>query len=162
MNTLEQLTANCSAENLMKLSDLYKSYELAKLGREIQDEQIKGIYNQVLAEHEFFSSQDFGRMGLKKGERITDESNDFCMSEDDFRRFQELCAPRLVEDGITDENGYYVTKWTDIEVDARRELIDFIIDNIIPMPLRKDFANNQLSYTMGEKLLAITRPLVAA
>lgn len=153
---LAELKANCE-RNREKLSELFKIYDLCELGDQVQEERVKEIYNAVLVQNEFFASEDGRRVGIEKGGRVLSDDYAFLLSKDDFRRVQDLAAPILVREKITDENGYYLEPWTTKKIAARRELIDFVIDQIIPAGLRADFAENRLNYTMGEKLLEIAR-----
>lgn len=158
MNTtqLKELETNCKS-NGAKLSELFQVYDLCTLGDQMQEERVTEIYNSVLANNEFFASEDGGRVGIKKGGRVLSEDCAFLLSEDDFNRLQNLVSPILVREKITDGEGYYLEPWTTKKVEARRVLIDFIIDKIIPADLRADFAENRLNYTAGEKLLEIAR-----
>ena len=56
----------------------------------------------------------------------------------------------------------YITPWTIIKVDARRALVDFIIDAILPDVMREQFSAVRLNIVQTDKLLDIVRPIVAA
>ena len=155
-NELQELQENCK-RNATELSELFQIYDLCTLGDQMQEERIKEIYNSVLADNEFFASEDGKRIGIEKGGRVLSEDFLFLLSREDFNRFQELAAPVLVREKITDGEGVYLEPWTTKKIEARRVLIDFIINQIIPATLRPIFARNRLNYTMGEKLLEMTR-----
>ena len=159
---LTELMQNCNPEKRIELAGLFAIFDAATLGDDMQEARIKEIYNQVLAENAFFAGDDYGRIGIKKGERITDEKNDFTMSEADFSRYQGLTTAKLAEAGITDENGYYLVQWTTQKVTARQNLIDFIIREIVPTTFRPIFLENRLNYTQMNKLIDISRKLCTA
>lgn len=150
-----ELERNCT-ENKERLLELMKTYDLAKLGNEVQRQEFKDIYNEVLAKNEFYCKNgDFERVGVKKGDRITDEKNLWTLDDDDFHKVMELALPLQVEQGLTDDKGYYITNWLTIELDAKRELVDFIIDNILPKSLREGFEKARTSIVYQDKLLDI-------
>ena len=153
---LAELTKNL-VEKKEKLMDLLKTFDLAELGRKVDDEREKEISNRVLAENEFFAGKDAVRMGMKSGERITDDDCTFLLSESDFQRFLELRRPLLVAEKICDENGYYLVDWGRITCDARNSLVEFIIDEIVPKSLAGLFRKNIHSIVMQEKLIKITK-----
>ena len=70
--------------------NLLETFDLAELGRKIDDEREKEISNRVLAENEFFAGKDAERIGMKSGDRITDEEFTFLLSESDFQKFLNL------------------------------------------------------------------------
>lgn len=155
---IEELKENCES-NREKLAELLKTYELAVLGYDVQEQRIKDICNQILAEHEFFAAKNIGlRIGVGPGERITDEENSFLMSDEDFKRYnEELCTSYLCKAGITDENGYYITNWLEIKTDARSDLVDFIIDCLVPTPMRDIFSRNRRNVIVCDKLINILK-----
>lgn len=148
-------------ENKPKLFELLKTLELAELGRDLQKEEVKEVYNKVLSIHEFFSSKEFERCKVKKGQRITDESNTFLLSKEDFDRLQKLASPIMVERKITDEKGYYIQNWSMIACDARNALVNFIIINLVPEQFRSMFWKQRLSIIFQDKLIDIFRKSVA-
>ena len=160
---IAELTENCN-NHREKLLELLKAYDLAVLGRQVADEHEKEISNKVLAEHEFFAKRRFNRApsDIKVGDRITDETFDFLMSEEDFERFLQIRRSYLVDAGICDENGYYLTDWISIKVNTMNVLVDFIIANILPTALRETFAMVRRNVVQEEKLIDITRKAFAA
>lgn len=154
---LAELTKNCIGNN-KKLLELMKAYELAKLGGEVQEQQIKDIYNKILETNEFFAKMDAKRIGISKGDRITDESRMFLLSDKDFGRLMELSSPILVSQQICDKNGYYVTNWFKIECNSRRELVDFIIAELVPAPMRAKFTEGRYSVLFENKLIDAFKP----
>jgi len=154
---LAELKKNCG-EKKEKLINLLETFDLAELGRKIDDEREKEISNRVLAENEFFCCKEYSRdTGFKAGERITDEEFTFLLSESDFQKYLELRRPLLVAEKLCDENGYYLVNWGRITCDARNELASFIIEEIVPKSLAGIFRKNSWNIVMQEKLIKITK-----
>ena len=150
-----ELESNCT-ENNERLLELMKTYELAKLGNEVQRQAFKDIYDEVLAKNEFYcKSNEYERVGVKCGDRIKDEKNLWTLDDDDFHKVMELSHPLEVERGLTDDKGYYITNWLTIEIGAKNELVNFIIDNILPKSLREGFEKARTSIVYQDKLLDI-------
>lgn len=153
----DEFRVNCET-NAQQLNKLFKTFDLAKLGYEMEKAHINDLYNEVLKEHTFYASKDCERLGKKAGERIEDEQDAFLMSKSDFEKFLALTTPKLAEAGITDSKGYYITNWLTIKVEAKKELVDFIIDNIVPKELREQFEGARRNVVYQDKLLDIIRP----
>jgi len=153
---LAELKKNCG-EKKEKLLELLKNYDLAELGRKVDNEREKEISNRVLAENEFFAGKDSERLGIKPGERITDEEFTFLLSESDFQKYLKLRLPLLVAEKLCDENGYYLVNWGRITCDARYELVSFIVYEIVPKSLAGIFRKNIHSIVMQEKLIKIAK-----
>lgn len=151
---LAELTKNCD-EKKQKLIELLTTFELAEIGYDMQEQQCKDIYNQILAENEFYAAKDGSRMGVGLGDRITDEGQDFLLSEEEWDRLQSLVQPALTKAGITDERGYYVERWSEIRCHARRELVDYILDEILPLPLRMSLEVCRNSVVWQDKLIKV-------
>lgn len=86
MNNLKmiaELESNCK-KNMEQLCELFKAYDLAKLGYEMQEEQIKAVYNAVLAANPLHAAEDDERTGIKAGERVTSEKYIYLLGDDDF------------------------------------------------------------------------------
>lgn len=157
---LAELKKNCEGKQ-EKVLELLKTYELAELGSEVQRQQFKDIENKVLKENEFFC----GRPDIKVrsddqpifGERITDEKWDFLLSDDDFDRLQSLMLPLYVEENLTDENGYYIKNWDMIAIGAKRELVEYVIKEVIPSFFRNLFWENRTNVVFQDKLIKITK-----
>ena len=149
---LAELMKNCNGKK-EKLMELMETLELAELGREVQNQQEKDIYNKVLAENDIFANDNFARAGIKKGDRITDESFMFMLSDKDLSRLNELAHPLFVEQKICDEKGYYITNWSSIVVKAKNELVRFLIDEVIPKSFRELFLSNINSVVFQDKLI---------
>ena len=144
-------------EHLDKCKELLATYELACLGYDMQWQQSKDVTDRVLKEHEFYATMPCERLGIKVGDRITAEDATFLLSDNDFHRLHELKLPILVAEGITDKDGYYIEKWVDIRCAARRELVDFIIENLIPSAIRSVFREYKWSVVKTDKLIDIFR-----
>ena len=151
-----ELKKNCET-NREKLSKLMKVYDLCVLGYDIQEQRCKDVYNKVLSEKEFYASRDIKRAEIKVGERITDEKFDFLLSDEDFDRLQTLARPIFVAEGITDENGYFIENWVTKKVHARKTLVEFIIQNIVPSEMRETFLEAKHSIVLTDKLIEIMR-----
>ena len=153
-----ELKKNCET-NREKLSELLKVFDLCVLGYDMQEQRCKDVYNKVLSENEFYASLDIERTGVKVGERITDEKFDFLLSEEDFDRLQTLAIQIFVAEKITDENGYFIENWVTKKVQAREELVEFIINNIVPKEMRKTFLEAKYNIVQMDKLINITRSI---
>lgn len=158
-----EFTANVKA-NIQQLTELFKAYDLAELGDEVQEARIKECYAVALQAGEYRAAEGYNMRGvnINEGDRVTDEKYSWLLSDVDFGRLQTAAMPLLVRQGITDKDGYYITPWTSIKVDARRALVNFIIDTILPDGMRAQFAAVRLNIVQTDKLLDIVRPIVAA
>lgn len=156
-----EFSANVKA-NIEQLAGLFKAYDLAKLGYKMQEEREKECYNEVLTSTPFYTAKDSERCGIKAGERVTKEFYTFLLSKEDFNRLLDLALPILEREGITDKEGKYTTDWLGIKGDARRELVNFIIDAILPDGMREQFSAVRLNIVQTDKLLDIVRPIVTA
>lgn len=156
-------TANVKA-NIQQLAELFKAYDLAKLGYKMQEEQSKQCYTEALQAGEYHAAEGYNMrsVNINEGDRVTDEKYSWLLSDVDFDRLQTATLRLLVRDGVTDERGYYITDWLGIKGDARRALVDFIIDTILPTGMREQFAAVRLNIVQTDKLLDIVRPIVAA
>lgn len=150
-----ELERNCT-ENKERLLELMKTYELAKLGNEVQRQAFNDIYNEVLAKNEFYcKSDEYERVGVKKGDRITDEGNMWTLDDEEFNKVMQLALPLQVERGLTDDKGYYITNWMTIEVEAKQELVNFIISHILPDSMAAVFMKVNHNVVYQDKLLDI-------
>ena len=157
-----EFTANVKA-NIQQLAELFKAYDLAELGYKMQEEQSKQCYTEALKNGVYCSDKDWGRgLNIKAGDRITDPNLMYYLGENDFARLLKESNKITLREGITDKDGYYITPWTSIKVDARRALVDFIIDAILPDGMREQFSAVRLNIVQTDKLLDIVRPIVAA
>ena len=153
-----ELKKNCET-NREKLFELLKVYDLTVLGYQVQEQRCKDVYNKVLAENEFYASRDIERTEIKVGERITDEKFDFLLSDEDFDRLQTLARPIFVAEGITDENDYFIEDWVTKKVSARKELVEFIIQNIVPSEMREKFWEAKHNIVQMDKLINLMRSI---
>lgn len=156
---LAELTKNCEGKK-QKLFDLLKVFELAKLGYEMQDEMCDDVYNDVLKNNEFFCAKDVDRTGLKVGDRITDEKFMFLLSDEDFEELLRLAAPIMVERKITDEKGYFLVDWCTKMVVARKELVEFILDEILPKELSDGLDCCRWNVVHSDKLINILKSCI--
>ena len=155
---LAELTKNCDGKK-EKVLELLKTFDLAELGREVWNQQFKDVTNRVLSENVFLAKIPFSRepYDIKAGDRITDESMTFLLSDEDFERLTDLMHPIHVAENLTDENGYFIENWDRIVCDARCELVEFIIKEIIPSSLRPIFWEYRSHIVYQEKLIKITK-----
>lgn len=154
---LAELKKNCN-DKKAKVMELLEAYDLAELGRQVWEERFKDIENKVLNEHKFYAEKDCGRgVGIHKGDRITDESFSFLLSDDDFKRLQDLMLPIYVAENLTDKDGYYTQNWDEIVWVARCELVKYIIEEVVPSAFRPIFRKNERSLILQEKIISITK-----
>lgn len=158
-----EFTANVKT-NIQQLAELFKAYDLAELGFKMQEEQSKQCYTEALQAGEYHAAEGYNMRGvnINEGDRVTDEKYSWLLSDVDFDRLQTAALRLLVRDGVTDERGYYITDWLGIKGDARRALVNFIIDAILPDGMKEQFSAVRLNIVQTDKLLDIVRPIVAA
>lgn len=155
---LNELIQN-RCKNVDKLRELLETYDLADIGDKMQEQRVKEIYNRVLRENEFFAVQDSLCSNIKIGDRITDEKQDFLMSEEDFQRMLDLAQPILFAEKITDEKGYYINDWASKRNKTWVELVNFIIQEILPTPFRETFWENRFNVPKMDKLIESVRKI---
>ena len=158
---LAEMQRNITREVRRELREKFMAWEAAKIGDELQDTRINEIYDETLRENEFYANEGSRRFGIEKGGRVLSHDADFLLSEADFSRLLVLAGAKLTAAGICDENGYYTVNWTLRKIDAKNALIDFIIENIMPQSFRALFREHRRNLTKMDKLIEITRPLVA-
>lgn len=152
MNKIEkELITNCN-KHREQLMNLRKEYELAKLGLEIQESQEKDIANKVLAENVFTASEDCEN--IKAGDRLTRNEDTFLLSDADFTKFLNLTTAASAAAGITTEDGTYINNWLYIVVTAKKSLVNFILDYIIPASLRGQLEGCRTSVVYQDKIIA--------
>lgn len=165
MTTTNTLTAQLSTNiraNAARLADLLQAYDLADLGYKAQRAHEKDIYNQVLASTPFYAATDCPTLGVHAGQRVTEDSHSFLLADADWAKLTALAAPILQTQGLTDADGYYTTDWLTIKGDARRQLVDFIIDTILPTDMRPQFSAARLNIVQAARLIDAIRPVMAA
>lgn len=143
-----------------KLFELLKVFDLANLGYEMQNEMCVDVYNDVLAKNEFFCAKDVDRTGLKVGDRITDERFMFLLSDEDFEELLRLTAPIMVERKITDEKGYFLVDWCTKKVVARKELVDFLLDEFLPKSFAADLESCRWNVVYSDKLINVLKSCI--
>lgn len=150
-NIEKELMTNCN-QHREQLMNLREEYELAKIGLEMQESQEKDIANKILADNVFTASEDCEN--IKAGDRITRDEDTFLMSDADFTRFLNLSTAASTAAGITTEDGTYINNWFDIMVKAKKSLVDFILDHIVPTSLRSQLEGCRTSVVYQDKLIA--------
>ena len=150
-NIEKELMTNCN-QHREQLMNLREEYELAKIGLEMQESQEKDIANKILADNVFTASEECEN--IKAGDRITRDEDTFLMSDADFTRFLNLSTAASTAAGITTEDGTYINNWFDIMVKAKKSLVDFILDHIVPTSLRSQLEGCRTSVVYQDKLIA--------
>lgn len=158
---LAEIMRNVTPEVRRELREKFAALEVATLGEKMQETRINEIYDATLRENEFYAEHGSARFGVEPGGRVLSHDADFLLSEADFSRLLVLAGVKLTEAGICDKDGYYTTNWTLRKIDARNDLIDFIISAIVPEAFRPIFREHRRNLTKMEKLIEITRPLAA-
>ena len=125
------------------LGKLKSNYFNAKALYETVKENAREIERKILAENEFYETEEHSEMmkmrgGSGKPERILDPENTYMMDLDtELPRFIDLCYPEYMKAGIADKRGKnYIpeAESRDLFYEAEKQLIDFAID-IIPEEL---------------------------
>ena len=155
---LSELIQN-RCKNVDKLRELLETYDLADASDKMQEQRVREIYNRVLRENEFFAVQDSLCSNIKIGDRITNEKQDFLMSEEDFERMLDLAQPILFAEKITDEKGYCINDWASKRNKTWVELVNFIIQKILPAPFRETFWENRFNVPKMDKLIESVRKI---
>ena len=155
---LSELIQN-RCKNVDKLRELLEAYDLADIGDKMQGQRVREIYNRVLRENEFLAVRDSLCSNIKIGDRITDEKQDFLMSEEDFERMLDLAQPILFAEKITDEKGYYINDWASKRNKTWVELVNFIIQKILPSPFSETFWENRFNVPKMDKLIESVRKI---
>ena len=152
-----ELEKNCTT-NKAKLVELLKNYELAKLGEEVQNARFKEIYDRVLQDNYFVSTMKYERCResqdvIKVGDRITDSTFDFLLSDEEWYRYMDLTKRPCIEAGLTNPDDTYVTDWTMIAIEAKDNVVAFIIDHIVPASMRDGLEKARKSIIYQDKLI---------
>ena len=122
------------------LGKLKSNYFNAKALYECIKEQAEEIQRKVLAENEFYETEDVAEMKEKRGgngkpERILDPDLTYMMDlETELPRFIDLCYSEYVKAGIADKRGKnYIpeAESRDLYYEAMNQLVEYAID-IIP------------------------------
>lgn len=123
------------------LGKLKSNYFNAKALYECIKEQAEEIQRKVLAENEFYETEDVAEMKEKRGggdgapKRILDPDLTYMMDLDaELPRFIDLCYPEYVKAGIADKRGKdYIpeAEAKDLYHEAEKQLVQYAID-IIP------------------------------
>lgn len=122
------------------LKQLKNNFFMAKALYETIKEQAEDIQRKVLAEHEFYETEDIAEMLEKRGgdgkpKRILEPSNTYMMDmETDFQTFLDLTYAEYLKAGIADKRGRdYIpeAESKDLYYEAMKQLVDYGID-IIP------------------------------
>lgn len=127
------------------LAKLKSNYFKAKTLYEIVKENAEEIERKILAENEFYETEDVAEMMEKRGgdgkpKRILDPDKTYMMDLDnDFPRFLDLCYPEYVKAGIADPRGKEYcpdAQSRELLLEATKQLVEYGIE-IIPGELEK-------------------------
>lgn len=127
------------------LAKLKSNYFNAKALYETVKENAEEIERKILAENEFYETEDVAEMMEKRGgdgkpKRILEPSMTYMMDLDnELPRFIDLCYPEYVKAGIADPRGKGYcpdAQARELLLEATKQLVDYGID-IIPEGLGK-------------------------
>ena len=122
------------------LGKLKSNYINAKALYECIKEQAEEIQRKVLAENEFYETENIAKMKEKRGgtgkpERILDPDLTYMMDLDtELPKFIDLCYPEYVRAGIADKRGKNFIPEAEskgLYYEAEKQLVEYAID-IIP------------------------------
>lgn len=155
---LVELKKNCKQYG-KELREMLTALDLTILGNDVQEQHFKDIYNRVLEENEFFAAEECSRgdVVVKKGDRITDESFTFLLSEEDFDRWQKISLPYCVEEDLVDENGYFITNWSMMVIEEKNKVFEFICKKVLPKEIGDFFYENRWNITIQNRVIDITK-----
>lgn len=123
-----------------RLAQLKNNFFMAKALYECIKSDAEEIQRRILAEHEFYETEDVAKRLEKRGgdgipKRILDPNHTYMMDlETDFQHFLDLVYPEYVKAGIADKRGReYIpeAESKDLYYEAMKQLVDYGID-IIP------------------------------
>jgi hypothetical protein len=144
------MEANKDALHILKLQ-----YLAAQIRENELKEMFDSVYNEILVETDYRVSAEKNpkRMGLKVGDRITNEIDTFLMSDADYEVFLLQASNRFYSLGYTDEQGNYKEGYngTMIRLEAENKLIDFQL-SILPENLQAALKGMK-TYTARQKFL---------
>ena len=117
--------------NMEKILEFQAAFRILEIKNEIVRSLFEEAYAKVLSNHAFFASRD-GR-GIAKGERVLNDIDAYCLSDDDFNTYLDYAKEEMYKRGLTDAEGCY-TEETNTEnqlCELKRKIIRFAID-ILP------------------------------
>lgn len=137
------------------LASLLRNYELAKLGRERNEQRINEASNKVLKENIFVADMDCERIGIKKGDRITDEEMTFLMEKKQWNKYIKLHVKECEKRGLTDKDGKIIGNWPEMVAITRKMAVDYILRWIVPDDLKEKLSKVRNNVIMEKKLIEI-------
>lgn len=162
--TLKKLLATNIATNMENLEQKFKEYDLLCLGRDMQEQRFRDITDRILADNVFTVTAPLDgepRAGIPgRGERILSDKFTFLLDKKNHERLCKLREAACLDAGLTDEKGHDREPWTERCFTARRDLLTYILNNIIPDFLRDTIATCRKSYIRSEQLLDIIRTTI--
>ena len=143
-----------------ELNELLTVYELTELGRQMFDARCNDVIDRVLGEHEFYAVEKFDRQGadaIAPGDRVLSHEWEWLLSGEDFDRLHKLARPIMVEEKLTDWDGYFTENWSEKVCEARNAVFDFICMNIMPEDIRDRFYRNRWNIVVQDKVIGILK-----
>ena len=137
------------------LASLLRNYELAKLGRELNEQRINDASNKVLKENVFIADRDCERCGMKKGDRITDEEMTFLMEKKQWDKYIKLHIKECEKRGLTEKDGKIKGNWTEMVAKTRKMAVDYILRQLVPDDLKEKLSEVRNNVIMEKKLIEI-------
>lgn len=160
MDLLQELKINCKGKQ-KRVVELLQVFDLANLGYDMQESMIADVYNRVLKENVFLCTREVKRFRSKIGKRITDEKDMFLLSDEDFEKVLQLAEPIMVAEHITDENGYFINNWTKKRSNARKELVEYLLTEIVPVSMREKLSACRWNIVYSDKLINAFRSSIS-
>jgi hypothetical protein len=131
-------------------------YLAAQLVEHELQEKFNEAHNKVLQDNEFFVVNTDTRLSQKIGDRITDQEYEFCMSDEDLKKYFALCTIETTKRGLTKDDGTYNDNCNGIEIKFKAEnaLVDYQI-SLLPKALQDEFQAVKKDYVLKHKFIDI-------
>ena len=151
---LKEMTNNISGRTADIISAC-NAYEAAQANLKAVQELTNECKREVLTRHTFTVEEQFkGKRGLE-AETITDPTQDYLMSEEDFKKYLDLLYPLYIKAGIDDPRGvnYCPDAIPREELkNAENNLLDVFL-TITPGGLKADFEKMRNHWKYRQKLI---------
>lgn len=151
--------------NKKELAALKNNYFMARALYETIKEAAEEIQKKVLAENEFYESEEITEMMVKRGgdgipKRILDPNHTYMMADDDtqFQKFLDLIYLEYLKAGIADKRG---RGWCpeaeahDLYCEAEKQLVLYGIDIMPDIPEKEILRKAIKNYKYKENILDI-------
>lgn len=108
-NTMLQEFAVLADKRKAEILELQTAYLLKQVENEMVQERFRACRNKVLSEYAYYAERDCRRKehAISVGDRITDCSFEWLMSETAYDEYQLFCVTEYVKDNLTDADGCY-------------------------------------------------------